>query len=83
MRTVYAIEDGIPIPPKCANNRTDYPFEDMKVGQSFKFEGTDQDAHRVRSAAHNWGSKRGVLFTMRKLRRVSETEAEFRIWREV
>lgn len=79
----YKIEKNVPV-----QRYSSYPFEDMKVGDSFHVPKGDPavhrnilkngyyDAPRVVLAARSYGWKRGLKFACR-----SDGEGGYRLWR--
>ena len=68
------IEKGIKIPPKRGRKRKyEYPWGDMKVGDSFEVSGVNETSFRVQvsQAASKWGIK----LTTR------QSENGLRVWR--
>jgi hypothetical protein len=77
---MFEIETGVEIAPKNTPERkTKYPFASMQKGDSFvcHLDGEEWRVveNRVRSAAANWGSRRGVKFVTRKV------PQGIRVWR--
>jgi hypothetical protein len=66
----FAIEKDVPV----FRNSMKFPFGQMEVGDSFL--APIDKAPRLRSAAHNYGRRHNMVFTVSK---VSDTE--FRCWR--
>lgn len=74
MASAFKIDRDIPVPADIGRGRRClYPFQDMRVGDSFVAEGLSA----VR-AAHAWGSRHKATFASRQLERGSN---QFRIWR--
>ena len=75
----YAIEWGIPSPPKWASNgrRSKYPFDSMAVGDSFFI-----SAERSRKEYSRYGSTVGAA-TKRLNRKftIRQVDGGFRVWR--
>lgn len=67
----FVVETGVELPPKrfCI-----YPFETMKVSDSFCM--PSEYADRVRTAASIWGERNNARFTIRKM-----TGTLHRCWR--
>lgn len=67
----YAIEKNIPLPPIKQLARTQYPFEDMAKGDSFRVrvngEPSKQVLSRVSAAATYAKKKHGHKYTIRRL----------------
>jgi hypothetical protein len=71
------IEDNIPIPKRGGSNRAyKYPFEKMKVGQSFWIA---ESIYRVAPAACKFGRDNGKKFTCRTMD--DGRESGVRVWR--
>jgi hypothetical protein len=62
------VEKGIPIPAR-------FPFEQMQVGDSFVVP-MEITRYAVSVAAHRYGKKHGVKFTVRKYK-----DGTYRCWR--
>jgi hypothetical protein len=69
-RTKFKIEKGIPIP----SLRSLYPFDQMKVGDSFVV--TGEQCKGIHQALYYQNTKSGMKFTGRKL-----DEGKYRVWR--
>lgn len=73
---MFKIDKEIPIPEQV--RKTEYPFEQMEVGDSFFAEGKTTD--QLGNASGHWRKKKGWGFTIRK-----ETSEDgkngARIWR--
>ena len=69
--TEFRIDDQHPVTPQ---NRSVYPFSQMKVKDSFYVDGSEQYA-RARIAAYSYGRRNGSTFSCR-----AEVEGG-RIWR--
>ncbi len=63
-RPLYEIDKHIPIPPRYA--RDQYPWAQMKVGDSFFVEGDAKAIDAAKSAARYRARKAGEKCTMRK-----------------
>lgn len=61
----YKIESGVPIPAGYGPRGTSqYPFMDMKVGDSFQVK--DRTINAVRQNAFSWSRGSGKKFSVRK-----------------
>lgn len=69
------IENGVPIPKKASGVKK-YPFEDLKVGQSFW---TTTSSYTMSPLAYKWGKELGRKFTVRSMS--DGTEHGVRVWR--
>lgn len=69
---MFKIEKNVPMPEYLRMRRSRYPFNEMEIGDSF-FAGESRG--KVASAAHTYGKKHGLRFSMR-----SEGDG-FRVWR--
>jgi hypothetical protein len=69
----YVIESNVPSPKEM--NHKKYPFGDMKVGDSFKFD--RKDARRIRSASCVYAKSHGKKYSVS----VKKTHRFGRIWR--
>lgn len=58
----YKIENKAITRPRMMTQR--YPFDRMKVGQSFYFEPTEEELIRVRSAASQYGKRNDAKFSV-------------------
>lgn len=72
----FQIDTSVPIPPLTRPSRRVYPFDEMKVGDSF-FVSTKDAGERIRkrqtvaSAARKWSKEQGEeppVFTTRQVR---------------
>lgn len=77
MKTKIEIQKGIPIPESNKGRRPIYPFETMKVGDSFIVEGTDRkNLNKLNSSASRYKvENKGFNYSIRK------EEGGYRIWR--
>ncbi len=60
--TSYEIEKNVPVPEQ--GGRSQYPFADMQVGDSFFAEGKKPE--QLQNAATHWRKKKGWKFAARK-----------------
>jgi len=72
---MYKIEKKIPIPPLHKTRPSDYPFEQMKVGDSFLIPNSEDCEAKARGFPYTEARKKGMKMTRR---RVPEG---FRFWR--
>jgi len=70
-RTKFRIEKGIPIPSR---RNGSYPFDQMKVGDSFVV--TGEQCKSIHQALYYQNTKSNMKFTGRKL-----DEGKYRVWR--
>jgi len=70
-RRKIKIEAGIPFPHRFLT----YPFDKMKVGDSFLMPQEDKDPNRLRVLAHHYGKSKKMKFSIKK------TEEGVRCWR--
>ena len=73
----YTIETGIPIPGiNMASSKTHYPWEEMRVGDSFLVKGEAKDKYKTAiSAAAHRGKKYGETYVGRYV------PGGLRVWR--
>lgn len=72
----FVIETGIPIPERSFNEK--YPFNVMKIGNSFRIKGYDKYRLAVRAAhEHSRRHQRKIMFRSRW----NKLNHEGRIWR--
>jgi hypothetical protein len=63
-KPVFKIENKPVTRPGYVKNK--YPFDKMKVGQSFYFDRTDCDVQALRTAAYQCGARTGTKFSILK-----------------
>ena len=71
-RTKFKIEKGIPMPS--SRNGSFYPFDQMRVGDSFVV--TGEQCKSIHQTIYYQNIKSGMKFTGRKL-----DEGKYRVWR--
>lgn len=69
---MFTIEKGVRVPPKCAGRPCIYPWEKMKVGDSFFIK---MEQKSISGAATGYGSRHHMRFVTRK------EKSGTRIWR--
>jgi len=67
------IDKGVPLPVKVSPSKTVYPWDAMKINDSFLV--SLDDLNRVSAAASKAGKRKGKRFTVRK------TKDGIRVWR--
>lgn len=80
----YALEDGIPLPPRIApvspgkpkGRKNLYPLANMKVSQSFFVPCSDVEYRSLENAIRSGGRRTGFTFTLRTV------DGGWRVWRE-
>ena len=76
---MYAVESKVPLIGSSRGAGAGvqkYPFPNMKIDDSFGFNGDQVNAERVRCAAKGWAQKHGGKFTVRKIK-----AGQYRCWR--
>lgn len=64
--TDFKIESGVPVPELRVGRHCNFPFKEMKIGDSF-FVSDTRDTSQVRSAASYFGIRNaGYRFTVRR-----------------
>jgi hypothetical protein len=76
MTKTLKVEKGVPLPPPVWRKSRIYPFDSMKVGDSFFVPGGDRQSYsKAISAAHYYGKKHDMKF------RIRGVEGGCRVWR--
>jgi len=71
----YKIEKKVPIPPLHTAKPIEYPFEYMKVGDSFLIPDTPENAAKISSFPYTAARKMGMKITRRRV------DEGWRFWR--
>lgn len=73
-QATYEIHETMKITNRAIPTRTQYPFEDLEIGQCLELAVDDSDA--LRSAAWDWARRHGRKFSVRKI-----SDGLYGVWR--